>query len=335
MIRKRNLDNSLIQWIMTVTGLGPGIGEIKWLAKAASTTSRFSTMLKDNGIDQGDLYATLATTYADVLGYRNDVMLVMPGAYDEAATLDWTKSNLHLIGLGGPNSHSDYSEGNTVIYTDTTTVDYTIHLTGNHCQFINIGINNAGNHATNYAPMLVDGYGHYFKNVTFIGNMQANQLSASACSSLGIYTNAHNCVWDNCQIGEDCWGNRSAANSGQILFSGSQPNGGLFKNCRIKSMSNTATCAAVATVSGVGASRIGRGWFWDTCLFNNYSSSSTEMNEVFHPDGNSAYWPQQLHNCSAFGYDEWSDNDNVVIRGTMPQANDGGGIWIALTDDEA
>jgi len=314
---------------------GPGCGNIKYVVTTKASTDLYYVMLEEHGVSLNDIYTTLASAYAATTASQNDVIAVCPGAYDETATLDWTKDNTHLIGLGGPNTRSDYSEKNVVIYTDTAAVDYTIHLTGDHCIFLNIGINNAGANAGNYSPLYVDGYGNYFENVTLIGNLTSQQLADDDCASLHIGTNAHNCKWINCDIGEDCWGARSAAYSGQISFIGSQPNGGLFRNCIVRSESQTATCAAVTVYKGAaGSTHIGRTWMWDNCLFANFDSrtgSGTNCNEVFCLHDAAGAWPQLMHNCSAYGYDRWTDEStNYNIKGTMPVADDGGGLAIAL-----
>jgi len=335
MIKKRNLDSSLIQWIMTVTGLGPGIGELVWVAPSVSSSSQFRSELETNLGIGTKIYSTLTAGYAQLVNHRNDVMLVMPGAYDETASIDWAKDNTHLLGLGGPNTRSDYSEKNVVVYTDTAAVDYTIHLTGDHCIFKNIGINNAGANAGNFSPLYVDGYGNWFENVGLIGNMTSQQLADDDCASLHIGTNAHNCKWINCDIGEDCWGKRSAAYSGQISFIGSQPNGGLFRRCFVRSQSETATCAAVTVYkAAAGSTHIGRGWLWDNVVFTNFDArtgTGTNVNEVFMLHDAAGAWPQLLHQCSAFGYDRWTDeSSNYNIVGTMPVADDGGGLGINL-----
>jgi hypothetical protein len=334
-IRLRNLDPSLKQWIMAQSSLGPCIGDLFYVCPVDSSTSQYRSALEKMGVTE--FYTTLAAAYADTVTNRNDIILVAPGAYDEAATLDWTKDNTHLIGLGGPNTRADYSEKNTVIYTDTAAVDYTIHLTGDHCQFINIGINNAGENAGNFSPLYVDGYGNYFLNVTLIGNMTEQQLADNDCASLTIGTNAHNCVWERCVIGEDCWGARSAAYSGQVSFIGSQPNGGVFKDCLFKSQSATAAVAMVTVLKGAaGSTHIGRGWIWDNCVFFNHNNTDqSDLNEVFYSDDGAGFWAQNLHNCSAFGFAEWSTNDTTIVRGTMPEAVDGGGLEKQLTDTVA
>jgi len=334
MIKKRNLDNALVQWIMTQTGLGPGIGKLKYVAKATATASQYRSTLEENGVETADLFTTLKDAYAATVTNRNDVMLVAPGAYDEAATLDWTKDNLHMIGLGGPNQQSDYSEANTAIYTDTAAVDYTIHLTGDHCIMKNIHIGNAGANAGNFGPLYVNGYGNYFERLGLVGNMTSQQLADDDCASLHIGTTAHNCHWIDCAIGEDCWGLRTAAYSGQVSFIGSQPNGGYFESCRFRSASAVATVAMITAYKGAaGSTHIGRGWFWKNCVFNNFDQSSTvgtNCNEVFSLQDATGSWPMMLHNCSAYGYDRWTDQTAYVLKGTMPVADDGGGLDIRL-----
>jgi len=328
-IKLRNLDPELKGWIMAQTNLGPCIGDLFYVAPTDSSTSHYRDALGNMGVTK--FYPTVTAAYNATTAYRNDIVLVAPGAYDEAASIDWSKDNTHLIGLGGPNTKADYSEKNAVIYTDTAAVDYTIHLTGDHCQFINIGINNAGANAGNFSPLYVDGYGNYFENVGLIGNMAAEQLADADCASLIIGTNAHNCKFINCDIGEDCWGARSGANSGQVLVLGSQPNGILFRNCFFRSRSETATCAMVAT--GSGSSYIGRSWVFDNCIFSNFYQGAgiNNVNEVFHITTSTQYWPVYLKDCYAHGYDRWTDEeDHYYICGNMAQADDGGGLDIQL-----
>ena len=82
MIQLDNLDPSLVQWIMQQTGLGPGIGELFWVAPAASATSQFRTQLQRWGVEQNyKIYTAPATAHAAMVANRNDVMLIMPGKY--------------------------------------------------------------------------------------------------------------------------------------------------------------------------------------------------------------------------------------------------------------
>jgi len=97
MIKKRNLDSSLIQWIMAQTGLGPMIGDIRYVAPAISATSQFRSQLNDMGVQ--DVDTSIATALTKTEDYRNDVVLMAPGTYAES--LADNLLNTHLLGCGG------------------------------------------------------------------------------------------------------------------------------------------------------------------------------------------------------------------------------------------
>ena len=322
MIKKRNLDPSLIQWIMTQTGLGPGIGEIFYVALASATASQYRTQLESFGADDISLLPSVAE--AKMVASRNDVLLVAPGAYLETAELDWDKANSHIIGMAGPNIMGDHSEPGVSIYSTGIGVVNTLHVTGAYSQFVNIGVVNNGANAACLAAVYLDIYGTVWKHCGIMGNMNSTQNAVAAAASLYIHTNAHYPLFEDCQIGSDVWGLRATANSGQVYFSGSQPNGGLFRRTHFKSISNTATCAMVTT-KGSGTP-VGRGWVFDDCHFGNFSSVPTAMNNVFYGYGAGAWWPIVLKKCSAQGYDEWTDQDNNYLLADMPATDSGGGI---------
>ena len=327
MIKKRNLDNALIQWIMNVTGLGPGIGEIRYLAPAASSTSQYRTQLQKNDTDDADMFTTLTAAENALVAYRNDIVLALPGAYDEALEINWDKANSHILGLSGRNTLGDYYEPGVVIYTDTSAAEFVLDVTAPNAQFHNIAIQNAGNSATNYAAVRVNIYATYWKNCSFMGQMAATTAATAVCGALYIHTNGHTPIFEDCMIGQDVWSIRSGANGGVIRFSGSQPNDGQFIRCTIKSISNTGTCALVAVATGTG---IGRGWEFKNCIFSNFSSTPTQMNQVFYGPSTAAWWPIYLHHCSAYGFDRWTDETSYRVFGTMPIADDGGGLEISL-----
>lgn len=263
---------------------------------------------------------------------RNDVVLVFPGAYDINAELAWSKAATHLVGLGGPNTHGDYSEPNVAIYTDLATAGSTITVTGNNCQFVNATVVNVGAAATALTAFTANAYGCYYKNMSFQGNMAADQLSAVAAASLYVAGGAMFNQFMNCQIGNDQWGKRSGANSGQVRFTGTvQPNGIIFKDTRIVSWSQTASCAAVALPAN-GA--VGRGLTFDNCLFYNlYDPAWAYMENVFY-DNDMAGQTITLKDCAAFGYQEWQANGAGVDRriwSNMGVATLGGGLPIEPT----
>lgn len=97
MIKKRNLDPSLVQWVMGETGLGPIIGEIRYVAPAISSTSQFRAQLNSMGID--DIDTSIDTAISKTVDYRNDVVLVAPGTYAESVADNLL--HIHILGCGG------------------------------------------------------------------------------------------------------------------------------------------------------------------------------------------------------------------------------------------
>ena len=331
MIKKRNLDPSLIQWIMTQTGLGPGVGEVFYVAPAASATSQYKTQLESMGVNV--VHALPSAAEAKMVAYRNDVMLVAPGAYAETAEIAWDKANSHIIGMGGPNQLGDYSEPGVAIYTATGAVANTINITGQNGIFVGINFQNAGANAANVSAVKLDKYGCFFKDCHIAGTMAATQAAAVLACSLWIRGDGMFPIFENCTIGHDVWTARTGANQGVILFNeATQTNGGLFKNCQILSVCETATGAFV---SAVGANVVGRGWVFDNCVFNNYTSGTT-MNQAFYQSASNSIGDRgiMLKDCilNTKGCDAWQDSNYGNIYGNQPLSAATGGLVIEVSD---
>ena len=326
MIRKRNLDPSLISWIMTTTGLGPGIGDIFFVASASS--NYYYWLRDDLGLDPGHLFTDLTVAYNTTTASRNDCILIAPGSYDIDTEIAWSKAFTHLIGFGGPNcTQGDHYEPNVCIYTDSTSVASIVTLTGAYCQFHNVQFWQYGNNAACLTAFTLDKYGAYFKNVGFKGVATAGVDDVAAAASLYITGNGFYPVFEDCVIGQNEWDEREGANSGQLRFVGAAgaPSNGTFRRCRFLSVSNTATCAMVAVPA---VDYVGRGWLMDNCFFFNESGTQTNLNQVFYMNtaGSDNIPCFTLNNCAASGFDEWQDGDNASVVATMPIVGLGGGL---------
>jgi hypothetical protein len=330
MIKKRNLDPSLVSWIMAETGLGPGIGNIFFVSGA---TSQYRQKLVDDGnVAEGNMFTLPSAAEVPCVAARNDVVLVMPGAYAETAETAWDKANTHMIGLGGRNIGGDYSEPNVVWHTQTAAVAQVATVTGQNSMFKNMVIENSANDSGNSAAMTLNIYGCNFDNVAFHGNMQSKQNDKDTCASLkigaaGMYPHFRDCI-----IGQNVWGARAAANSGALWFaSGGRPNGGKFTNCEFLTVGTTATVALVAIPA---ATSTGRSWTFKNCVFEHFDGNAAggTINQAFYIVSGAVQMNTiLLHHCSAFGIDEWQDGDETVVLSTSGVATVGGGLAIEPT----
>jgi len=343
MIKKRNLDPSLVQWIMQQTGLGPGIGNIFYVAPASSSTSQYRTQWQSMGIEKDHfIYDLPSKAYDDMTGDRNDVMIIAPGIYTETASIDWAKDHTHAIGLGGPNLHQRYGRPNCMIMQDTAAVDYTVHLTGDFCQFHGFMLGNG--HSTgsatadNLSALGLAGYGNYFNRMGFQGVGSATQAADADCSSVEIMAGAGELMFEDCLIGDNTYvTTRSSTTSGQLLLTSTVAGvaNGIFKNVLFLSRS---AVAATAMVHRKTQAAYDRTWIFDRCHFDNFNPSwAANLTNVFDAEDHS---PQTsnitLKDCTAFGYSYWMNTNtgggaDLQIRGNGPAVAALGGICLDAT----
>jgi len=326
--RGRGLDPMTLAWLMGTLQIGPGIGDVHFVCGV--DTQYYSWLRDDLRMPVSQIHHTVTAAEDACVASRNDVVLVYPGAYDEAAEIDWDKAQTHLVGLGGPNAWGDYSEPAVCIYTDTTAVAQVLDVTGQNCQFHNFVVGNFGNNTGNLAALKLNKYGCYFKNVGFHGCNTAGSDGVTAAAALYIHDNGSYPVFDDCVIGQNCWDIRTAANSGILRFTGSSAGGsgpwnGTFNRCKFLSRAETATVAIVALPQNYSCQGV---WTFNDCLFSNFwTNHADNLNQVFY-DNDGATHSIVLHNCTAVGVDEWQDADagNNWIGADMPIVGVGGGL---------
>jgi len=309
--------------------LGIGVGNVHYLV-ANKTTDLFYKMLKGRGVSTNSMYTTLATAYAATTSGQNDVVVVMPGTYTVTASLDWANDYTHLIGTGGPcYDGSDQYACSILFECLTTSVAEVLKVSGNWNQFYNVGFANRYANAGNLTAVNVTSYGNYFYNVGMYGLMATTQDATAAAASLYV-GDAGLSKFEKCTIGSDVWTARSGTAQGQIRFTGTgRPNNITFKDCQIKSNSNTAACVMV-TMPAVTS--IGRNILFDNCIFSNWYDSGTALSACFFDVASTSQKNcVALHNCSAFGITEWTALDSGIIMSTMPVASTAGGHYVEPT----
>lgn len=311
----------------------PVVGQIFFCFPAASSTSKFEDWIESELDIPSELKfqgsSAPKDAYDNVTAYRNDVLIIFPGAYDIDSEWDLTKPQTHMVGCGGPNIGGDHSEPNVCIYSDSTSCANVVDVAAENCIFKNLNFENYGANAACVAAVKVNDYGCWFENCRIAGNMTSQQNGAAAAASLVIGESGMYPVFKNCQIGQDVWGARTTANSGVINFNGSngRPNGSDFINCRILSVGDDANCAMIRVTD---AYDIGRGHRFDNCIFSHFDStgagSTTLAKAIYTPSTSVQRHIIHLHNCMAIGIDEWQTDDDSVVMADMPITGTGGGL---------
>ena len=330
-IKKRNLHPSLVQWIMTQTGLGPGIGEIQYVAPAASATSQYRTQLQSMGVDP--IEETIAAAEAKMVTSRNDVMLVAPGAYLVTAELEWDKSQTHLLGLGGPNQKhcpTTATEGAIQIKNVTTSIDSIFSVSGNYCQFHNIQTMNTFSHNANRADFIIGGKNTYMKGVRPRGGNGANQLN-HADGGVPLIFEASS---GNGFLAEDCFfgsagNNARTVGPGAVLFEASAGSfAPVFRRCTFEMRCETNT-STPKLIHLAGDYSLDRYLLFDDCFFYNFWNNLAGKPPTAIVDACATTHAIVLKNCSQFGFDAWCDVATYCFT-TSPIANTDGGEALAV-----
>lgn len=266
---------------------------------------------------------TVAAGESMLVTGRNDNLRLLPGMYPVTSEIAWDKDNTHIIGLAGPNvgGNDYYHTSSCIIYTVTTEVVDVIDVTGAHCQFHDVNFLNNGDNTANISALNLDGLSAYFKRCGFWNQMCAGTDGTTEGCSLYIDGDGSYPIFEECQIGQNVWDERTGENSGVLNFTGGASDG-TFRNCRFLSRSDTA---AVAMVRMSGNYSIGRGWYFDNCLFNNFSTNLSELNQCFYETCVTEF-QVILHNCIAVGIHEWTQSANNGIVSDMPAWYSGGGL---------
>lgn len=307
-----------------------GVGDVFYVASSGST---YETKLLERNLHKDeDYFHTVAAAYAACTANHNDVVLVAPEVHTQTARINWAKDKTHLIGLGGPNVGGDYSLACACINTTTASIAETIDIDADRCMFINVLISNGGNNAANLTAVNVNGWGNYFKNVTFQGIMTANQSATEACCSLSIDYLGHFPLFENCIIGQNQWGSATGmatANQGHLRFIGATfpaPVNGRFIGCQFLSWSQTSTtCAIRVPGQATAAQAIDRVWLFKDCSFHNIWTNYADNVASVILDSYAGTHTIQLKNCDATGFDGWGGGGNRIYA-DMPITGTGGGL---------
>jgi len=332
MIRKRNLDPSLVQWIMSQTGLGPGIGEIKWLVPAASATSQYRTQLRTWGVDEGDMYTDIVPAEDALVANRNDVLLVMPGAYTMTASLTWDKDQTHMIGLGGPNQRycpTTATSGAIQFKCVTTSIDSMFAVSGNYCQFQGFQTMNTFSSNANRCDFLISGKNTYFNRMRPRGGNGANQLNHADGGVPVIFAGsagAGNGFLAENSIFGSAGNNARTVGAGSVLFEGGavcafSPT---FRNCGFEMRCETSGSSNPKLIHLAADYAVDRLLLFDQCTFYNFYENLAAMPDYAIVDACTTTHMIGLKDCFMYGFDYWCNVATFCFTNTADAVGYGG-----------
>ena len=337
MIKKRNLDPSLVQWIMTQTGLGPGVGELHWVAPASSATSQFRTQLQRWGVEQNyKIHTDPIVAEAAMESYRNDVMLILPGAYNTEGDFTWSKHNSCLLSLGHPIKNW-YGDGGAVTIRNLEATDaaYGMLNTGNYCKFINTHFDNLGENAACVCSVKDQGRDTHYHSCLIGGHVRSQQAGAAAAAAMWVDTSTtaagHGLLLKDCVIGYSGSYTRSSSNTLLLFGATGSVSAGTnvtIDNTVFNSRSKVAGCSAIKFAANNTVDRMFL--IKNSAFYNFYDANdiTSTLTEVINDDCATTH-KVLVQNSHQTGWASWEGTRNTVH---LTQANAAGGSGIATVE---
>jgi len=154
-----------------------------------------STKLQEQGVSDGDMFLRMTLAEAAMTSYRNDVLIVCPGWYEETATVDWDLYDTHVIGA----SPTGFQPRVDIVHTTNAFSPFqTISGRGNTFQNLTF---RHGTAEADYVGHLISGRYNHFENVYFMTPMV--QAQADHISYRGVRITGHNNYFRGCRFGSD------------------------------------------------------------------------------------------------------------------------------------
>jgi hypothetical protein len=335
MIKRRNVDPSFINWIQNNTGIGPGIGAIKYLVPDSSATSQYRTFLRDMGVGYGDMFTSLAAGYAALTEDRNDVLLAFPGTYTSTASLAWDKSQTHLIGVGGPNQRycpTTPTEGAIMLNCSTANVASIIDVTGHHVQIQGIQTQNTANDADNVCDIKVRGKNLFLKHCHLRGGNGAAQLAADA--GIPLYVDGSSASYSaNGLLAEDCifgtsGNDKRTAGPGAVMFKGSASScfNPVFRRCTFEMRCETSGSANPQLID-VEQAAVDRMLLFDNCVFYAFWENLAGKMDYAIVDGCTTTHMIVLRQSTMAGIDFWCNVATYCFTDIAEATDQGGEVF--------
>lgn len=266
-----------------------------------------------------DPLATLTQALALCTSGNNDVVF-LTGTIHVSATVAWSKSKTHLIGLA-PDLRSQARA--RISQTGSTVFSPLVSVTGSECIFRNIGSFHGFANASTQICWNEAGGRNQYANCLFGGMGNATAAAQAGSRSLVVTGSNGENTFTGCQIGIDTVV-RSTSNASLEFTAGCPRN--IFKDCTFPVDTSSASAVCVTVGSG-GLDRFAL--FQDCAFINAVESGSTTMSAAITANA-SAGGAILLQNPVSLGCTAIATTGPVYGIGNVPSATTSG-IAIKLT----
>ncbi|MFA5901423.1 MAG: hypothetical protein WC829_20160 [Hyphomicrobium sp.] len=261
-----------------------------------------------------DPLKTLGAAHDKCVADNNDVVF-LTGTVHLTATLTWSKSRTHLIGLA-PNLLSQARA--RISNTGANVFTPLVNITASECIFRDIGTFMGMANASAQICVTVSGGRNEFTRCLFGGMGDATAAAQAGGRSLLITGTTGENTFRECQIGLDTI-TRSAANA-SVEFAGGTPRN-VFERCIFPALTSSATALfGIAT----GAAAMDRFQLFQDCSFiNALKSTGIAMTAGFAFSSASPGGLLLMKTCTAIGLTKWGDTNalaNMYVDGGAPTA---------------
>jgi len=316
----------------------PYMGKERYLVESKSKSSNlfYKRLVDTHGIDDDDIFTTVAAAHAAMTANQNDVLYATPGQYNTEGDATWSKSQTHLIGLGTHMSNW-YGDGGDVSIRNLEATDaaYAVNITGSYCQFHGINFLNLGENAACVSAVKDAGRSNHYFHCNFLGQIRSEQAGTALSCCLWIDTTVtaagHDLLLDHCYVGTSGGATRSANNT-LLLFG---PTGTVaagsnvtLRNTMFGTRTKTAGCSAIKFAADYTVDRL---FFIDNCIFYNFydeNDITSTVTEAINDDCGSTH-KILVRNSFITGYAAWeSVRSNVYLT----QADASGASRIATVE---
>lgn len=306
-------------------------GKQFFLVTAKTAADVYYSQLIAQGVEDGDIYATLTNAHGAMVTGRGDVLYVMPGNHTQTASLTWTKADTAIVGVM-PHRQTYHLAGQPRIVCTTAAVASILNISAVNVSMFNIGTYNAAANSGNLYDIIITKANFYAEGCHFRGGNSQTQTEASSTAPAGVPLTlaadgsaANGGYFKDCTIGSS--GNYNRTKGPGCLFVPASSGGfGLtFENCTFSMASKAATGNQLCMVLLVGNYSIPRELLFKNCFFYNYTPTVPENLDVLVQDDCATDHSIVFMNCGLLGIDAHGSNTNFIwnISGAQPVSHGG------------